>query len=445
MNSATRNRDEAFDFDHLVRPDRVHRRVYTDPAIFELEMARIWGRSWIFVGHESQVAEPGQYFATSIARQPVLMTRDEEGRLHVLFNRCAHKGARLVGDRAGKVKAIRCCYHGWRYALDGRLLSIPMAEGYEGTGFGKGCPEANVQHVPRAESYRGFVFASLAADGPDLVGWLGGTASSIDNMVDRSPEGALEVTGGVLRYRHDSNWKFFVENLNDLMHPMVVHQSSSLTAREVAKRELGEDTPMPPALEILSPFTESYRFFDEMGLHAFEHGHGYSGGKTSIHARYSDIPEYNRAMEAAYGKARLDEIFAVNCHNTVFYPSATIKGPIQTMRIVKPIAVDETVIESWTFRLMGAPRELLRRSILYCNLINSSANLVGPDDQETYRRQQWGLLADGPEWVAMHRDLGREEDLGDGHLYAKGSSDIAFRNQFRAWKRYMSEEASLDG
>ncbi len=425
--------------DRLVDTDRVHRSVYTDPAIFELEMERIWGRAWIFVGHESQVAEAGQYFATTIGRQPVVMTRDEAGSLHVLFNRCAHKGARLVGEGAGRAgKAMRCCYHGWRFGLDGRLLSIPMADGYDGTRFGKGCPEADVQPLPRAESYRGFVFASLAAAGPGLVEWLGGAASSIDNMVDRAPAGDLEVTGGVLRFEHDSNWKFFVENLNDLMHPMVVHQSSSLTARDVAKAELGPDAKMPPALEIIAPFTENYRFFDEMGLHAFEWGHGYSGGKTSIHAKYSDVPEYNAAMEAAYGPARLAEIFAVNRHNTVFYPSATIKGPIQTMRIVKPLAVDRTVIESWTFRLKGAPDELLRRSILYCNLINSSANLVGPDDQEAYRRQQQGLLAEGAEWVAMHRDLGREEDLGDGHLYAKGSSDLAFRNQFRAWKRYMT-------
>ena len=439
MGTVKDDRWEEIDLDHLVQERRVHRSVYTDPKIFELELERIWGRAWIYVGHESQVRDPGQYYATTIARQPVLMTRDSDGNIHVLFNRCAHKGTQLVGDSCGKVAEFRCAYHGWRFAMDGTVLSIPLARGYEGTGFGKGDPLANVQRVARSGSYRGFVFASLSAEGPELEGWLGGVASSIDNMVDRAPEGGLEVTGGVLRYAHDGNWKFFVENLNDLMHPMVVHRSSSLTGRAVAKEELAPGSALPAAIEIIAPFTESYRFFDEMGLHAFEFGHGYSGGKTSIHAKYSDIAEYNRAMEAAHPKDRLDEIFAVNRHNTVFYPSATIKGPIQTMRVVKPIAVDKTVIESWTFRLLGAPDELLRRSILYCNLINSSANLVGPDDQETYHRQQLGLASEGSDWVAMHRDFGRDEDLGEGHIFAKGSSDLAFRNQFRAWKRYMSE------
>ena len=430
------------DIDYIAQKDKVHRSVYTDPEIFELEMKRIWERTWIYVGHESQVAEPGQYYATTIGRQPVLLTRHSDGEIYVLYNRCAHKGAQLVGDTCGKVKELKCCYHGWRFNLDGSLLSIPLEHGYDGTGFDREGPEANMQRAPRYGSYRGFVFASLSAEGPDLETWLGGVASSIDNMVDRAPEGALEVTGGVFRYEHDCNWKFFVENLNDMMHPMVAHQSSSLTARMVAKKTLAEDAPVPSAIEIISPFTESYSFFDDMGLHAFEWGHGYSGGKTSIHANYSEIPAYNEAMEKAYGKERVEKIFSVNRHNTVFYPSATIKGAIQTMRVVKPIAVDKTIIESWTFRLKGAPDELLRRSILYCNLINSSSNLVGPDDQEAYRRQQLGLETQGADWVLMHRDEGRDEELGDGHAYAKGSSDLAFRNQYRAWKHYMSEGAA---
>lgn len=433
------NRPACIDVGALVEPDRVHRRVYTDPAIFDLEMERIWGRTWIYVGHESQVREPGRYYATTIGRQPVLLTRHSDGAFYVLHNRCAHKGALLVGDRCGKLKELRCCYHGWRFDFDGKLLGIPLEHGYDDTRFDRKGEEANMQRVARAESYRGFVFASLSPDVPDLETWLGGVASSIDNMVDRAPDGELEVAGGVLRYEHDCNWKFFVENLNDMMHPMVAHQSSSLTARIVAKKELPADSPVPSAIEIIAPFTESYSFFDDMGVHAFDYGHGYSGGKTSIHAKYSEVPEYNRRMEAAYGKKRVEEIFSVNRHNTIFYPSATIKGAIQTLRVVRPVAVDRTIIESWTFRLKGAPDELLRRSILYCNLINSSANLVGPDDQESYRRQQLGLMSESNDWVTMHRDFGKDEEIAPGHYYARGSSDISFRNQYRAWREYMTK------
>ena len=426
------------DVGKLVEPDRVHRSVYTDPAIFELEMERIFENTWIYVGHDSQVPNSGDYYATEIGRQPVIMVRHTDGEVKVLYNRCAHKGSMLVGDSCGNVKQFSCAYHGWCYDTDGSLKSIPWEKGYDGTRFDRNDPQSSMRSVARIGNYRGFVFASLSPDGPELKEWLVGVDSSIDNLVDRAPAGELEITGGVLRYLHDSNWKFFVENLNDAMHPMRVHQTSSLTARITAKKMLPEDAPVPAAIEILAPFTSDYSFMDKMGLHAFDYGHSYTGGKISIHSAYSDIPDYIEAMESAYGTERAEEIFSENRHNTVFYPSLTIKGAIQTIRVVRPIAVDQTLIESWTFRLKGAPDELLRRSILYCNLINSSANLVGPEDYEAYHRQQNGLVSQGTDWVLMYRNFGEEEELDDGGCTAIGTSDTAFRNQFVAWKNYMT-------
>lgn len=431
---------ESLDVASLVRPDSVHRRLYTDPAIFDLEMQRIFERAWIFVGHDSQVPEAGDYYHTTIGRQSVIMVRGTDGQVRVLYNRCPHKGAQLVGDTSGNSRHFRCLYHGWVFDTEGRNKVIPLEKGYDGSPIGKGKPCADMDAVARVGNYRGFVFASLAKDGPALEDWLGGVASSIDNMVDRSPEGALEVTGGVFRYLHDSNWKFFVENLNDMMHPMVAHNSSSLTARRVADKALGKDAKMPSAIEILSPFTNSYSFFDEMGLHAYPYGHGYSGGQVSIHSAYSGIPAYDALMTEAYGEERMKEIYSVNRHNTVVYPSLTLKGAIQTIRVVRPISVDKTLVESWVLRLKGAPEELLQRSILYCNLINSSFNLVGPDDAEAYRRQQLGLMTEANDWVSMHRYMGQETPTDHGGQTAIGSSDLAFRNQYAAWAQYMSAE-----
>jgi benzoate/toluate 1,2-dioxygenase subunit alpha len=422
----------------LVEKDRIHRRVYTDPAVFELEMERIFERTWIYVGHESQVKEPGQYFATTIGRQPVLMIRHKDGSLNVLYNRCPHKGAMLVGETCGKAKALRCLYHGWIFDTDGKLQVIPQEQGYDGSGFGKGNPEADMRKVARTGVYRGFVFASLSPDVPDFMDWLGGVATSIDNMVDRAPEGELEVTGGVLRYIHNCNWKMPVENLNDMMHAKVTHQSSTDAARVTSRQLLGDEDEAPAAIEILAPFGGNYSFFEEMGLHAYDWGHSFSGGRVSIHSNYSAISDYDAAMIAAYGEERVREIFSINRHNTVFYPSATIKGPIQTLRVFKPISVDQTLIESYTFRMKGAPEALLERSILYCTLINSSANLVGPDDLEAYWRCQVGLASDAHDWVSMHRYLGTEKpDPVDGGMTDTGSSDLVFRNQFRAWRHYM--------
>ena len=102
------------------------------------------------------------------------------------------------------------------------------------------------------------------------------------------------------------------------------------------------------------------------------------------------------------------------------------------------MAVNRTVIESWVFKQVGAPEELFQRSITYCNLINSHANLVGPDDYEAYHRLQHGLQTrDGNEWVSQHRHLGQEEVEEDGTKQATGTSDMVFRHQFQTWKDYM--------
>ena len=109
----------------LVEPDCVHRDVYTDPEVFQLEMERLWSRTWIYVGHASQVPEAGDYLTADIAAKPVIMMRQADGGIRVLMNRCAHKGTKVLGGVSGNTgKAIRCPYHAWTYRLDGSLAMI---------------------------------------------------------------------------------------------------------------------------------------------------------------------------------------------------------------------------------------------------------------------------------------------------------------------------------
>src|SRR3954463_2636582 len=163
------------DLAKYVEPDRVRREVYTDPEIFDLEMQRIHERVWIYCGHASQIPKAGDYYAVQIGRQPLLMVRAADGKIHVLYNRCPHRGNMMCGDMKGNTgEFFRCSYHAWTFHHDGRLRSIPMYEsGYAGTRINKDSPELCMKRAPRVENYRGFVFASLAADGPTLKEFLG--------------------------------------------------------------------------------------------------------------------------------------------------------------------------------------------------------------------------------------------------------------------------------
>jgi len=425
----------------MVKPTFLHRKIYTDPAIFELEMERIWGGSWIFIGHESQVPNAGDYITLNYGHLPVVMVRDKQLNIHVLHNRCGHKGAKIVDKRDGHVNAFRCCYHGWTYALDGTLAGVPNMKGYEGTGFDRSDPRYNMQKLARYDSYRGFVFASMNPRAPDLKEWMGGAATVMDNLCDRSPEGEVEVAGGVLRYQHECNWKLFLENLNDTMHPMIVHKSVVDAANDYIAT-LPEDSARRDEAEIIPPFGASYEVFESTGITGFRYGHHYDGGETSIHADYSVDPDYERAMLAAYGADRTREILTYNTHNTLYYPSLTIKSAIQNIRVVRPIAVDKTIIETWSFRLKGAPDSLLQRTLLYSRLINANGSMVGPDDLTAYFRVQQGLTSTGNDWIEMHRNFGQDEDQGD-RLVNGGTSDLDMRTQYAAWKAYMTNDTPL--
>ena len=425
----------------LVEPARVHRSLYTDPKIFDLEMERIWRKSWVYVGHASQVKNPGEYITTTIGKEPIVLVRDKENAIHVLYNRCGHKGAVVAVKPCGKNSVFRCPYHGWTYKLDGTLQMTPHKIGYENTGFKPCDPQFSMQAVERFESYKGFVFACLSKDGPDFNTFMQDTLATIDNMVARSPENEVEVVGNCLPYMHDCNWKMFVENLNDAVHPMVAHASVGKAAAKLLEN-MPEGSPYPMEAEIIFPFGSAYELFDKMNVTTMRYGHSFMGGESSIHSAYSDIPGYMDAMIAGHGEEKTQQILSRNRHNTTVYPSFTIKDAVQVIRVVRPIAVDKTLIQSWHFRLKGAPEQLLHRTITYSRLINSPASMVGPDDWDAYTRMQTGLHSQSADWVDMHRYMGQDTDVPDydGMKKAPGTSDLSVRNQYQAWLDYMCKE-----
>ncbi len=425
----------------LVRADAVHRDVYVNPELFDLEMERLWRSAWTYVGHESQVPNSGDFLTVNIARQPLLMLRGADGALRVLLNRCAHKGAKIVAAGSGNCgKLLRCSYHGWTYGLDGSLRTVPVKSGYA-AGFSESQAARGLTAIADVAAYRGFVFARLSRTGLGFEEYFGDSLTSIDNLADRSPVGRLEIAGAPLRYMHNSNWKMFVENLNDTMHPMVAHESSAGTARTLWQEQPAE-APKPMVIEQFLPFVSNYDFFDKMGVKIYDHGHSYTGVNFSIHSSYSAIPDYAEQMAAAYGAERARAILGESRHNTVYYPSLTVKGAIQTIRVVRPIAVDKTLIESFTLRLVGAPAALLERSATYNRIINAPTSVVGHDDLYCYRAIQEGLASNGNEWVSLARNYSdREEERGVIGTH-NGTSEVSMRGQFRAWVEAMAADGA---
>jgi phenylpropionate dioxygenase-like ring-hydroxylating dioxygenase large terminal subunit len=420
----------------LVQPDRVHRDVYLSEELFALEQQHFFANTWSYLGHASQVPNAGDYLAETIAGRPLVMVRQPDATLRVLYNRCAHKGTQLVTDASGNAgRYFRCPYHAWTYRLDGAPMGVPLKAGYEGTRL-EACESGRGMVAVEHAVYRDFVFVRLGRAGPAFEAYFGDALRSIDNMVERSPLGRLEIAGGCLRNVIRCNWKMYLENINDTVHPMSTHQSA-VDAAHALWKEHPADEAKPMAMEQILPFGSGYDFFDRMGGRIYPNGHSVLGTRFSIHSGYAQLPEYEAALRAAHGAERAAEILERSPQNAVLFPSLSVKGSPQAIRVIRPLAADRTLIEAWSFRAAGAPELLFERTQSYNRLVFSPMSVVAHDDVHLFESIQRGLRAEGNPWISLHRNH-RPDEFDAPTQETNGTNELLMRNQFRAWAHYMT-------
>ena len=295
-----------------------------------------------------------------------------------------------------------------------------------------------MKRAARVDSYRGFVFASLAADGPTLPEFLGDARIAFDDMCDRSPLGEVEVVPICHRVMQHSNWKFFMENQLDALHPSVTHQSTGIAAGRVEKRAQGREgrgaaattTTCRPSRRASSSGTRCRRSTSRAATA--------SSRPTWACARSDpDTLEYEALLKQAYGEAKTEEYLSRSIHHVLVYPYLSVQSPLQQLRCLRPIAPDKTLSEIWHFRLKGAPEAIYRRSLWYYNLVNSPATMINADDLENWTKGQWGLQSNGGDWVSFHRYYGDDREENGVTYSNHGTSEAVMRNQFKAWSKYM--------
>ena len=201
---------------------RARRDMFSDEDLVELEMKHIFEGNWIYMAHESQIPEPGDYYTLTMGRTPVVITRDKDGELHALVNSCTHRGAMLCRFKRRNQKTFTCPFHGWTFSNTGKLLKVkdPKTGGYPEQ-FNKDGSH-DMTRVARFENYRGFLFGSLNADVSSLEDYLGEARKLIDMVVDQSEE-PLNETASAEIYTFDGNWKLQAENGADGYHVSSVH------------------------------------------------------------------------------------------------------------------------------------------------------------------------------------------------------------------------------
>jgi phenylpropionate dioxygenase-like ring-hydroxylating dioxygenase large terminal subunit len=417
----------------LIEPGRIHRRVYTDPKIFDLEMERLFGRAWLFVGHESQVKTPGDFITTDLGKYPVIMTRHADNSVRVLVNRCTHRGPKVVNEKCGHRKQLTCLYHGWTFDTAGKLLRVPVPEG---------CAPAfhtdkfDLAKAPRVGIYRGFVFASMAQDGASFDEHIAPMKANIDDLVDRAPDGEIAFDAGMHRYIYRGNWKLQVENVLDSYHVPFSHASTvSRDGVQFARREGDEK-----GTKVVAVGGRTADEWKKRRSFTVGRGHGWTSN-TALDDGKRASPAFNRYKEvlaSKVGNERAQQILTPKLHNTLIYPNVSIMGLNIHVRIIKPIAVDLTEVNIYPVRLVGAPDEMNYGNIRLLNVTHAAASFVQSDDLESFTRAQIGLQSDMTDWVDISRGLGAEETV-DGVATEFATHEMVVRAQYDAWRSYMCE------
>lgn len=423
----------------LVHEDRVHARVYTDPAIFELELERIFARTWSFACHESQIPRAGDFVTLTIARQPIIVARTETGEVAALFNRCSHRGSLICREPRGNATVFTCPFHGWAFRCNGELAGIPFRGAYDDDFLAQ--TDLGLAKVPRLGRYRGFVFVSLAATGVSFDDFMLPLKRGIDNLLDRSPEGEVIADSGVHRYGYKGNWKLQIENGIDEYHPPFSHASTIGKDGQQIKRAYGTAGYRYTNKADERPEEIKLSYFDRAVVHGFPYGLSFLTISDRGRVAELQIPAYRTLLEQRHGAAKLAEIESETViSNCVFYPTFILRvtGNLH-LRVLRPIAVDRTEVLVWPLRLKGAPEEMNRGIMRYANVHASVSSFVQTDDLEVFERCQEGLMAQAPAWVWLARGLKRETP-GDqpGELVAQGTWETGMRAQFRYWKEMMT-------
>ncbi|MFD4190304.1 aromatic ring-hydroxylating oxygenase subunit alpha [Amycolatopsis thermoflava] len=413
----------------LVLADRVAGRLYTDPEIFEQEMTRIFERTWVWVAHESELPGPGTFKSTYVGRQPVIVSRDRKGALHTLLNRCRHRGASLCEKPRGKANGFTCPYHAWSYGLDGTLRGIPYPDGYEGVADKK---DLSLRKL-RTESYGGMVFATFDEGIEPLADFLGDAKLWLDRFMKQGGGYPIKVLGKH-QFRFRGNWKIQLENTTDGYHFPIVHRSwmASVDAETADMMSFMTD---PAAI-----------------THALGNGHSVmqmvpehsdldaDDGSEPLQARFDHVvAELSKTLDDAAVRKLVRAMHGTG-FNLNLFPNVSMSAAF--FRVLRPISVDETLIEHIAIGPDGPPElDVVNRERLRIHEhFQGPFGFGTPDDAEGWDRVQRGAQAEPDMPILVNRGLGREKDDEHGWPTAHVTDETGMRAAYRMWKQMMSDD-----
>jgi p-cumate 2,3-dioxygenase alpha subunit len=387
---------------------RVHRSTMTSPEILAAEHASVFATSWLYVGHESEVRNPGDFVRRNVAGTPLFLARGRDQTLRTFYNTCTHRGATICRQAAGNAKILQCFYHAWSFDLEGNLTGVPDEDAY-GPAFDRA--NLGLRQVARCEAYRGFVFACFDAQAPQLEHYLGGAREYIDLIVDASDQG-FEIVNGSNDYTIRANWKLLCENSLDGYHALPTHETYFKYVANIEKAS---------GRKIETSATGAGSSYLAAGT-ARDLGNGHAVTEKLAPwgrplSRWS--PLFGDALHAemdakrARVAARWGEERAVrmcdNSRNLLIFPNLVINDVMGlTVRAFQPVAPDEMRVTAWQLAPCDeSPGMRAKRLDSFLTFLGPGG-FATPDDMEALESCQAGFRAGGVEWSDLSRGMLRD-------------------------------------
>lgn len=402
----------------LVKPDRVHTSLYKDPQMFEEEFERIFYKTWIWVAHDSELPNPGDFVTTHVGRQPVIVNRDKQGVVRTMVNRCRHRGATICEHKKGNAPGFVCPYHAWTYGQDGSLKGMPLPKGYKD--FDKS--EFSLLTL-RTESYNGLIFATFNDDIEPLDDFLGNAKPWIDLFMKQGGGFPIK-TMGEHKFTFSGNWKIQLENTTDAYHFPVVHKSF---------------------LKSLDGDTEQLFSFMNAGGYVEDLGNGHSvmvmipdlvdledNLDAAIPERFAELAEELRKEHDEESVRRIVRAVTGSGFNVNLFPNLACS--MAFFRVLRPLSVDETEIRHIAIGMEGGPDAANQARLRLHEHFQGPMGFGTTDDAEAWERVQRG--ADGGEddiWIMLNRGEDKTPDnAGDV------TAETGMRAGYQMWKRMMT-------
>nr|AKA64662.1 aromatic-ring-hydroxylating dioxygenase [uncultured bacterium] len=415
---------------HLVDAERgvIDRRIFWDESIYQLELQRIFARCWLFVAHESQVREPGDFVTTYMGEDAVIVARARDHTVHVMLNSCPHRGNRVCFAGEGRALSFVCNYHGWAFGLDGALKGMPNKSLYDQT---KDFRKADWGlHKARVQSYRGLIFATFDAEAPSLDAFLGDFRWYLDAILD-SDDGGTEFLPGTTRSVLKCNWKLPADNfVGDIYHALWTHLGG-------AAPTLGQ--------------YGGVVIDNEQSYQASVDGHGWEfsvvnnfGNAATMGDR--EIIRYMRCREQAMterlGAVRAKMWGAVGSAN--IFPNFAFLPGFFTFRTFQPKGPRETELHAWTLVPTALSAELKDRWRTGAMRTFSPGGMLEMDDGENWEhataansgfvtRQQKLCYAMAPHGPAEDSEL-------PGVVHRGQLNDANQRLFYKRWAEFLDAE-----